>query len=211
MLIDKIEIIDIGLINYEDAYSYQKNVLNNVMRGGRDALMFCQHPATITCGRMTNMDNLYADKSMLEKYNIQVHKIDRGGDITLHSPGQLVIYPIVNLANIRKDIKFFIRNLEQIIVKLLNSYGLGAGVVDGKTGVWINNDKISSIGIGVKKWITYHGISLNINNDLSLFSLINPCGLNIKMTSLSKEINQKVSEEEVKKKFADCFIEQFFV
>ncbi len=192
------KIEDWGLIDYKEAYERQKMVVNEVINGASDCLIFCEHPPVLTLGRMTNPDSLLYTRETIEAKGVAIYPIDRGGDVTLHAPGQLVVYPIVNLNQHGRDLKVYMQKLEQMAVDLLNSFGILAVSVPGKRGVFVNQDKIISIGVGVRKWVTYHGLGINVNTDLSLFRLIKPCGLSVEMTSMQKIKGQFVPMADVK-------------
>ena len=183
----------------------QKDRVVRVLEGGPQSLLLCEHPKVITLGRLSKEQNLYLTKEQAVLKNIEIRPIDRGGDVTLHAPGQLVIYPILNLTNLGRDLKSYMARLEQVAIDLLNDFGILAHRFDGRTGVWVDKEKIVSIGIGVKKWISYHGMGINVNTDLNLFSHINPCGLNATMTSIQKIKNQKIDMNLVKKRVINHF------
>ena len=163
------KVIDLGLVDYREAYQTQKKMVQAVIDGHEPVLFSCQHPLVLTMGRMTKQDSLLVDALDLEKQAVTIEKIDRGGDITLHNPGQLVMYPIFNLKNYRQDLKWFLNELEQIVIDSLENFGVSTHRHELNTGVWIESQKICSMGIGVKKWVTYHGLGLNINNQLNDF------------------------------------------
>ena len=138
-----------------------------------------------------------------------VHHIDRGGDITLHAPGQLVVYPILDLTNFGKDLRSYLRQLEQVAIDLLGDFDIVASRFSGQTGVWTGKKKIESIGIGVRKWISFHGLAVNVNTDLKLFSMIKPCGLDVEMTSMSQMNKKSIDIEEVKERIVASFCDNF--
>ncbi|MBF0484755.1 MAG: lipoyl(octanoyl) transferase LipB [Candidatus Omnitrophica bacterium] len=208
-MVNNCEFIDWGVVDYAEAYQRQKELVKNVIKGGPQKLIVCEHPAVLTCGRTTKIDSLLAPGSVLEKQGIPVIKVDRGGDITLHSPGQLVIYPIFNLGFYRRDLHVFLRKLEQTIIDLLSGFGIVANRIPDRTGVWVGGKKIASIGIGVSKWVSYHGVGFNFATDLSLFSLIRPCGLDVTMTSLQKLSKNEISREEVLSRLKEKFRIEF--
>jgi lipoate-protein ligase B len=146
----------------------------------------------------------------MRRLGIDFYAVDRGGDITYHGPGQLVVYPIFDLSRYKKDLKYFLNQLEETIIRFLRIYNIGAKRKSGFTGVWIGDKKIASIGIAVKKWITYHGMAININPDLRYFSFIRPCGLDIKMTSVSQVLNHEIEiDRELKQNLINKFKEVF--
>ena len=129
--------------------------------------------------------------------------------MTLHAPGQLVVYPILNLAQSNRDLRLYMHKLEQVTIALLKSFGIVASRFSGKTGVFVGPDKIASLGIGVRKWVTYHGLGINVNTDLKLFELIKPCGLDVRMTSIARIKGEVVEMNEVKKRLVECFGREF--
>ena len=196
---------DWGLVDYAESYGRQMKLVRDVIQGGPDHLVLCEHPAVLTLGRMTNPDSLLYSSSDIEKRGVMVTKVDRGGDVTLHAPGQLVVYPIFNLNKKDKDLKLYMQKLEEVAVDLLRNFGILAISIPGKRGVFFGPDKIISIGVGVRKWVTYHGLGINVNTDLSLFNLIKPCGLNVRMTSMQKLLGHLVPMKDVKDKIIDQF------
>ncbi len=177
---------DWGLIDYSLAYERQKKYVHSVIMGRADHLIFCEHPAVLTLGRMTKPENLLCSHLGIEARGVVIREVDRGGDVTLHAPGQLVIYPIFNLNKRKRDLKIYVARLEQVAIDLLKDFGILAISIPGQRGVFVGDDKIVSIGVGVRQWVTYHGLGVNVNTDLSLFDLIKPCGLNVRMTSMQK-------------------------
>ena len=163
-----------------------------------DLLILLEHPSVITLGRSADPKNLLWTKDRLADDGIDCVATRRGGDITLHGPGQLVGYPIVDLNHYQRDLHRFLRQIEAVLVATLADFGLQGETVPGKTGVWTNGRKIASIGIAVQRWISYHGFALNINNDLSIFDAIVPCGLDdVTMTSLQQELGRIVNMRDV--------------
>lgn len=202
-------IIDLGVIAYDQAYAFQRQCVNKVLDSGDPVLLFCEHPAVLTKGRMTNPEHILLSQQDLGNRGIMVQNIDRGGDVTLHAPGQLVIYPIINLAGYGKDLKVYLRSLEEVSMAVLEKYGIKARRKPANTGVWADEKKIVSIGIGVKRWITFHGVGINVNTDLSLFSCIKPCGLNVEMTSMADILGFKLEMQEIKEKVTEEFLNVF--
>ncbi len=187
------ELIDLGLIDYEKAYAFQKECVQKVLNGEPQKLIFCQHPPVLTLGRMSKESNFLWDKAEIAKKGVKILAVDRGGEVTLHAPGQFVAYPIFDLNNYGKDLKKLLHSLEQVVINVLKDDQIEAQRIEGKTGVWVKNKKISSLGVGVKKWISFHGLALNVNNDLELFQMIRPCGMDIQVTSLQKLCNRNVT------------------
>lgn len=186
---NEFKILNLGLTDYKKALNIQLDLLdkrkNNLIP---DTLILLQHPPTITIGRGGDLKNLLVSQSYLKDRGIYFEQISRGGDITFHGPGQIVAYPIMDLNNLGRDIHKYLRSLEHLIIDMLKNYGIKASGFKGITGVWSNDKKIASIGIGVKRWITYHGFAININNDLNCYDMIIPCGLSkVRMTNVTTE------------------------
>lgn len=202
------EVRDLGLIDYAAAYGIQKERVARVLAGGAQVLLLCDHPAVITLGRLAQEANIL-DLEAISRQGIRVVPIDRGGDVTLHAPGQLVAYPILNLAQSSRDLRLYMHKLEQVTIALLKSFGIVANRFSGKTGVFVGSDKIASLGIGVRKWVTYHGVGINVNTDLKLFDLIKPCGLDVRMTSMARLKGAAVDMSAVKQQLVECFKKEF--
>ena len=200
---------DLGLIDYLDAYQVQLKCVEAALREDQQTILFCEHPAVLTMGRLAEDRHILYSKEILAQRGISVHRIDRGGEVTLHAPGQWVIYPILNLNYWKKDLHQYLSGLEEVAIDLLKDFGIVATRNFGKTGVWVGQDKIVSMGVGVKKWITYHGLAININTDLNLFSLIRPCGLDVHMTSMAKQLCREISIKEVKERLISKFAQHF--
>jgi len=200
---------DWGLIHYAQAYQRQKELVSRVIAGDSQRLIFCEHPPVLTLGRMTKPDSIIWNKDDITARGVAIVPIDRGGDITLHAPGQLVVYPIFNLNEYGRDLKVFLEKLEHVVIDLLKEFDILAVSLDGQRGVWTGRDKICSMGIGVRKWVSYHGIGLNVNTDLTLFSMIRPCGLNVAMTSIARHKGGPVAMADVKSRILKNFIKHF--
>lgn len=176
--------------NATDYRVFHQIMLNSIefVEREEDIVFITQHKPVITLGRDADPKNIIEPRN-----DIPVYKVDRGGDVTLHSPGQLMIYPIIKLDRKKIRLVDVIRFLEELVINYISEYGLEGYWIKGTAGVWVNNRKIASIGIGIKRWITYHGMAFNISNDLNLFKLINPCGLDpMIMTSLSREVGKHI-------------------
>ncbi len=205
--------IDLGLIDYNEAWQkqqeYHKYSMGEQLSGTADReqyLLFCEHPHVYTLGKSGAFANLLIPDEFLKKINASFYKIDRGGDITYHGPGQIVGYPIFDLEELGLGIRSYIEKMENAIIGLLKRYGIEADRLEGATGVWLKqegnpvSEKICAIGVKVSRMISMHGFALNVNTDLNYFSYINPCGFADKgVTSMSKILNQKIDIEEVKK------------
>lgn len=209
---------DLGEIAYGDAWAYQDKLFNQIIEkkiANRTAeqpvptenyLLFCQHPHVYTLGKSGAAEHLLIGQERLEQIGATYFKINRGGDITYHGPGQLVGYPIIDLDNFFTDIHKYLRFIEEAIILTLNDYGLKAGRIEGLTGVWIENRKICAIGVRSSRWVTMHGFALNVNTNLDYFGYIVPCGIQDKaVTSLAKELGQAVPMEEVAEKIRKHF------
>lgn len=192
---------DLGILGYREAYERQLALVEERKREqGQDTLLLVEHPHVITLGRSRE-----AQANVLMPGDVEVVPIERGGDVTYHGPGQLVGYPIVRLGEHERDLHRFLRNLEEGIIRTLARYGIEAGRSAGKTGVWIEGRKIASLGIACRRWVTFHGLALNVTTDLSYFHRINPCGFEARvMTSLARELGQgHVDMDEVKAHLAE--------
>ena len=200
---------DWGLVDYSDAFKRQKVLVQSVIAGAPDHLILCEHPPVLTLGRMTDPASLLYQREDIEQRGVAIETVDRGGDVTLHAPGQLVIYPIFDLNDQGRDLKVYMQKLEEVAVDLLKNFGILAISISGLRGVFVGEDKIISIGVGVRKWVTYHGLGINVNTDLSLFSLIKPCGLNVRMTSMQKLKGHAIPMKDVKTKIVERFQEHF--
>lgn len=202
---------DLGKIDYKEAWDLQYEILKlRLTRKINDVLLLLEHPHTYTLGKTADIKNLVSDEAELNKNEISVFNIDRGGDITYHGPGQVVGYPIIDLSEWQKDTHKYLRALEEVIIKTLSNYGIIGSRNSDYTGVWIDNRKIAAIGIKVSRWITMHGFAFNVNTDLSRFNGIIPCGIKDKeVTSLKNEIGSSIEVEEVKLILLNAFREVF--
>ncbi len=200
-----LQVEDWGLIEYTEAYARQRHLVDAVIAGAPPRLIFCEHPPVLTLGRMTRQESFLYDRDDILGKGVQIQSIDRGGDVTLHAPGQLVVYVIMDLNANGRDLKAYLEKLEQVAVDLLKDFGILAISIPGKRGVFVGPDKIVSIGIGVRKWVTYHGLGINVSTDLSLFRLIKPCGLDVHMTSLQKLLGKSPDMVDVRAKLVKKF------
>ncbi len=181
-----LDIYELGTIPYEKALEYQESLLaKRIAEEIPDSLILLEHPPTITTGRKGNTGNLLVRKEYLEKHGISFIHASRGGDITFHGPGQIVGYPILNLKNHEMDIRKHLRNIEEVIIRTLGDFEIEGRRIDGVTGVWVKRSKIASIGIAIRKWVTYHGFALNVSTNLDYFELILSCGItDVRITSI---------------------------
>ena len=223
---------DLGLKDYKETWDYQEEIFDDILnikiqnrRQNLDKktpnyLLFVEHPHVYTLGKSGKMEHLLLDENQLKAKNATFYKINRGGDITYHGPGQIVGYPILDLDNFFTDIHKYLRTLEEVIILTLKDYGIDATRSKGETGVWLDVGtpfarKICAMGVRASRWVTMHGFAFNVNADLGYFDNIVPCGIKDKaVTSLNVELGQvKVDEDEVKAKlkkhFEDCFEAKF--
>lgn len=223
----KVTVQELGLIDYKKAWDYQEvlfreNIdLKIKQRKGETTeqtqhyLLFCEHPHVYTLGKSGDASHLLMSESRLQEINATYYKINRGGDITYHGPGQLVAYPIFDLDEFFTDIHKYMRYLEEAVIRTLAEFDIDAGRVDGLTGVWIDGGtpqerKICAMGVKSSRWVTMHGIGFNINTDLTYFNHIVPCGIQDKsVTSLEKELNRKVVISEVQEKLTHHLADLF--
>ncbi len=191
---------DWGLIEFSEAWRRQREIADAILVStSDDVLVTCQHPPVITRGRRTLDNAMLTSDALLQQRGISLVDVDRGGEATAHNPGQLVCYPVVNLEHFRPDLHWYLRTLEDAVIATLADVGLPSGRVDGKTGVWIDGSrKICAIGIHCRKWVTTHGLALNVCNDLAIFDNIIPCGItDSAVTSLAQELRRGVDVHEV--------------
>ena len=181
---------DLGRQSYAQALELQRALARDRVAGEseEDLLLLVEHEPVVTLGRGSRPESLPLSAAVLHSKNVELHEVERGGDVTFHGPGQLVGYPILDLRNHRQDLHWYLRTLEKALITALDTLGIDAGTNPGLTGVWTRGRKIASIGIHVKQWVTYHGFALNVNTDLSYFDLIVPCGIrDVVMTSVALE------------------------
>lgn len=202
------DIIDLGIIEYKEALQFQAGLVQKrIDKKIPDTLIVLEHEPVVTLGRI-GKENSIINKNFFDKENIPVISSGRGGEITYHAPGQLVLYPIVDLAERRRDITFYIDFLEKTITRSLNRFGIPAERIDTNRGVWVHGKKIGFIGIAVKRWVSYHGVSVNINNDVAPFAYMHPCGeKGTRVISAKQVLRRKLDMGEVRKVFAEQFIE----
>lgn len=222
------KIQDWGRISYKEAWDRQTVLANELILAKKSidsntenlphSLIFCEHNPVYTLGRSGSVDNVLLNESELEKKGIEYFKINRGGDITYHGPGQIVCYPIFDLEQIFTDVHKYVRGLEEVVIRTLVEYGIQGSRIAEYTGVWLEQTavlpkrKICAIGVHLSRWVSMHGFAFNINTDLSYFNHIIPCGITDKdkaVTSLALELGREIDPEEVKKKilihFSDIF------
>ena len=200
--------VDLGLIGYAEAWELQKRVVAARKADAiEDVLLFCEHPHVITLGRSGKRENLLASEHVLRQKGVEFHASDRGGDVTYHGPGQIVGYPILNLGAIRRDVVWYVRMLEEAMIRATAEFGITAERVAGKTGIWVRagstEEKLAAIGVRISRWVTSHGFAYNVSTDLRNFDLIVPCGIaDRKATSLEKVLGRSVEQKEVAPRIA---------
>ncbi len=210
---EEIPCFDLGLIRYDDAFQVQMYLFEKVRTEQiRGLILLLEHYPVITIGNSGKKENLLASKESLDKQGIELIQSNRGGDITFHGPGQLICYPIFNLTHLGKDLTLFVWNLEQVIIDFLNQYNIKGTRIDKLRGVFTGNDKIASLGLHVKKWVTIHGFALNVNVNLNYFNNIIACGLkDYNPTSMQKILNRNISIDDVKEQVLLNFCKIFKV
>lgn len=226
----QVHFIDLGVMDYKQAWDFQeklfsetvatkvnnRSLLENEQLKTSNYLLFCEHPHVYTLGNTGDKQNLLISEKQLIEKNATYYKINRGGDITYHGPGQIVGYPILDLDNFFTDIHKYLRFLEEMVIRTLAEYGIKAERSKGETGVWIDVEhplkarKICAMGVRASRWVTMHGFALNANVNLDYFGNIIPCGIVDKaVTSIDKELGRKVDEMELKEKLKKHFAELF--
>lgn len=232
---DSIKVIDFGLQNYGETLSIQKQLFQNLVDSkkegkiGQEYLLIGEHPDVITLGRRANEGNVLISESTLREKGVEIYHISRGGDVTFHCPGQIIMYPIIDLERHGLGVKDYVEKLEESVIRLLNLYDVKGERIEGATGVWVKNKgqverKISAIGVKCSRYCTMHGLSLNVTNSVTGFSMINPCGFTDKgITTLAHEIknHHSILEEgeveainldikKVKQELSDIFFSLIF-
>ena len=223
----KVSFKDLGLIDYKKCWDYQEELFAEILAvkssnkkknktiETKNYLLFCEHPHVYTLGKSGDEKNLLVNEEYLKSRGATFHKINRGGDITYHGPGQLVGYPILDLDNFFTDIHKYLRFLEEAVILTLREYGLESERSPGETGVWFDVGtpkarKICALGVKSSRWVTMHGFAFNINSDLSYFGNIIPCGITDKsVTSLQKELGKEMDIDQVKNKVKSHLIDLF--
>ena len=213
--------VNLGLIGYAEAYALQKRIVAaRKAEAIEDVLLLCEHPHVITQGRNGKREHLLVGEHVLRQKGVEFYETSRGGDITYHGPGQIVGYPILNLGEIHRDVVWYVRILEEAMIRATAEFGITAGREPGKTGVWVEfaedgsslatrhsplatSEKLGAIGVHISRWITSHGFAYNVSTDLRFFDLIVPCGIaDRKATSLEKVLGRTVKESEVAPRIA---------
>jgi lipoyl(octanoyl) transferase len=209
-------------IDYQEAWNRQEILFQKIIQTKKEGkatsdletVFFCEHPHVYTLGKNGQENNLLINEEFLRKIDATFYKIDRGGDITYHGPGQLVGYPVLDLDNYGGSLKGYIHKLEEAVIQTIAHFNIQSTRLEGATGVWIDANtstarKICAIGVRASRYVTMHGFALNINTDLTYFNYINPCGLlNKEVTSMQNEMGKSIDMEEVKVVFTECFLTQ---
>lgn len=189
-------VADLGVLPYGLALDLQRDVAKARLNGAltEDVLLLVEHPPVITLGRSTKQGNLLASLDLLASRGVELFDVERGGDITFHGPGQLVGYPILDLQAHTPDLHWYLRELEELMIRTLAKWEIVASRNVGKTGVWVASRKIASIGVHARQWVTWHGFALNVTTDLSYFDLMVPCGIpDVRMTSVEGELRGRAN------------------
>jgi lipoyl(octanoyl) transferase len=207
----EVRLLQLPVTRYSEVWDLQHEIFNKLLAGeDADTLIICEHFPVFTLGRVTDEVNILFSDEQLVKIGAEKFSIERGGDVTFHGPGQIVGYPLLNLSRFKEDLGWYLRSLEEVIIKTLATYDIEAFRIPGRTGVWVgssgNEEKICAIGIKASRWCTMHGFAFNINTDLSYFNYIVPCGIGDRnVTSLSKVLGRAVEMEEVKERLSNNF------
>jgi lipoyl(octanoyl) transferase len=198
-------------VTYENGMALQQKLVELRQRDAiDDQLLLLEHPPVITLGRGGKRDNLLASDDALQAHGVRFFETTRGGDITYHGPGQIVGYPILHLGEGNRDVRRYVTNLEEVLIRTIAEYGITATRVDGRRGIWVGNDKIAAIGVRIARWVTSHGWALNVSTNLEHFRLITPCGLQgTGVTSIERELGRSVPVDEVRDVLATKFAEVF--
>jgi lipoyl(octanoyl) transferase len=208
-------LVDLGRIGYEPACELQRRAVEARKAGAApDVLLLCEHPHVITLGRNGKLENLRASDSALRQNRVEFHLSDRGGDITYHGPGQIVGYPILDLASHRRDVRWYVDRLEETMIRATREFGVEARRIEGLHGIWVDApagpEKLAALGVHLSRWVTSHGFAYNVSTDLRYFDLIVPCGISDKRaTSLEKILERGVDSSEVAEKLSRHFGEVF--
>jgi lipoyl(octanoyl) transferase len=221
----EVNFIHLGTIDYQEAWDFQEKLFAETLelktsnrktvspeeeKVTPNYLIFCQHPHVYTLGKSGSENNLLINEAFLQHKGATFYKINRGGDITYHGPGQVVGYPIIDLKPDRCDVHRYVRDLEEVLIRTAADFGILGTRVNGLTGVWVGRDKLAAIGVRISRWVTSHGFALNVSTDLNYFDLIVPCGIADRgATSIAKLIGRPVSLTEVEDRLIDHFASIF--
>ena len=226
----QVQLLNLGLIDFKEAWDTQEQLFKktidtklsnrtapiNKQQQTKNYLVFCEHPHVYTLGNSGNKEHLLVSEKQLQEKDAAYYKINRGGDITYHGPGQIVMYPILDLDNFFTDIHKYLRYLEEIVILTLGEFGINATRSEGETGVWIDANlphkarKICAMGVKASRWVTMHGLALNVNSNLDYFGNIIPCGIQNKaVTSMQKELGKEVDMDAIKQRLQHHFMRTF--
>ncbi|MCB9592092.1 MAG: lipoyl(octanoyl) transferase LipB [Sandaracinaceae bacterium] len=207
----RVRVHRLGPVPYGEAHELQERLVNARIRGAiGDTLLLLEHPPVITLGRGAKEENVLLSPERLAALGFEVHEIGRGGDVTYHGPGQIVGYPILDLAPDRKDVRRYVKDLEELMIRVAAGYGLEAARIDKLNGTWIGSNKIGAIGVRISRWVTMHGFAFNVSTNLDHFGVIVPCGIQGKgVTSLERELGREVELDEVMDRIEARFAELF--
>jgi lipoate-protein ligase B len=207
--LDQILIQDLGQRSYQEVWDFQKEIQAKRIAGEvEDTLLMVEHKPVYTLGKNANENHLLQSHDQ----SVDVFNIDRGGDITFHGPGQLVVYPILDLSNYKKSVSWYIRTLEQLIIDVIFEFEIEAKRIEGLTGVWVGDEKIAALGVRISRWVTMHGFSINVNTDLTFYDGIIPCGIfDHGITSMKQLLCQPQDMEKVKKVVCSKFYYHFML
>lgn len=214
--------MDLGNMAYAEAAALQQRLVSARKDGtAPDLLLFCEHPHVITLGRNGKREHLRVSDDLLRQKQVEFHHSNRGGDITYHGPGQIVAYPILDLNGIRRDVVWYVRQLEECMIRATSAFGIRAFRIPGRTGVWVQRidsgnggspapEKLAAIGVHISRWVTSHGFAYNVSTDLRFFDLITPCGIpDCRATSLEKLVGVSISRADVMARLSAAFSEVF--
>ncbi|WP_205371155.1 lipoyl(octanoyl) transferase LipB [Thermoleptolyngbya sp. PKUAC-SCTB121] len=199
-----------GLVPYKTAWEWQRSHLNRLIRqpDSPDLLILLEHPPVYTLGQGATLDFVKFD---LERTDAEIHRVERGGEVTYHGPGQLVGYPILNLRRYRQDLHWYLRQLEEVVIRAIAPFGLAGDRIDGLTGVWVGGRKVGAIGVKVSRWVTMHGFSLNVCPEMRGFGAIVPCGIGDRPVGCLADWIPEITVAEVQGAIAQSFAEVFEV
>ncbi len=215
---NQVWLVNIEKMPYAEALALQHRLVAARKRGElNDTLLLLEHPPVLTLGRNARDEHILASREALREMGVEVFRVERGGDVTYHGPGQLVGYPILNLKNFRQDVGWYVRSLEELMMRALGDFGIASRRIEKLVGVWVAQDsaispdaKIAQIGARIEEWVTYHGFALNVNPNLAHFDLIVPCGISDKaVTTMTRVLNRVVESRVVRERIAAQFANVF--
>lgn len=197
----------LGTVGYEEAHALQKELQAKRIAGEiPDTVLMLEHDPVVTLGRSAKEQHVLAAPGTLQEKGVAVHEVGRGGDVTYHGPGQLVVYPIIDLKPNRRDVRKYVWSLEETMIRTCADFDLVASRIEGLNGTWIEDRKVGAVGVRISRWVTMHGLALNANTDLSRFDLIVPCGIQDKrVTSISSELERQVDVDQLMQPLAKNF------